>query len=466
MVSSTRPSSGLRRRIVLLTAFLSLGLTACGGDGSGPDDPPSVPGTTVTAARMNDEDLNTIFFLAHEGDTITLPAGHYVFNRSLKLSVNRLTIVGAGDGSDPASNTILSFKGAAESNGVEARYVKGVIFRKFAVEDAVGNAVFVTDSSDVVIDTVRAEWTDDPLHSSQMAYGLYPVASDNVLITNCTAIGTRDAGVYVGQSKNVRVIGNEAYFNVAGVEIENSRNSVVDGNNVHDNTAGILVFALPGAFRFLDNTGTVVRNNTVINNNRPLADTAQGFVRSVPPGTGIMAMAAQDTEILGNVITSHKTASVLAVSFQALGIYFDSDTFDPYLRGLYAHDNKIADFGDAPDGPFADPAGLAPLVSGLFASLEASGLPARMPAIIWDGIVDVTTGSTGANGEGGHYTGNLQICSNGNVTDLPLIPNVISYENIDIDLLALIQGLSAGPIFPFPPRMDCTITLPPVTGLP
>ncbi|MBW8893625.1 MAG: hypothetical protein JF617_16495 [Burkholderiales bacterium] len=126
----------------------------------------------MAAAKMNDEDLNTILFQAREGDTITLPAGRYVFNRSLKLSVNKLTIVGAGNGSDPATNTILSFKGASESNGVEARYVKGVTFRKFAVEDAVGNAVFVTYSSDVVIDTVRAEWTDDPLHSSQMAYGL------------------------------------------------------------------------------------------------------------------------------------------------------------------------------------------------------------------------------------------------------------------------------------------------------
>ena len=468
MFTSTRPVWGHRWRSVLrrisLIASLSLGLTACGG-GSGPDVAPSLPGTTVAAAKMNDEDLSTILFQAHEGDTITLPAGRYVFNRSLKLSVNRLTIVGAGDGSDPESNTILSFKGASESNGVEARYVKGVTFRKFAVEDAVGNAVFVTYSSDVVIDTVRAEWTDDPLHSSQMAYGLYPVTSDNVLITNSKAIGTRDAGVYVGQSQNVRVIGNEAYFNVAGVEIENSRNAVVENNNVHDNTGGILIFALPGAFRFLDNSGTVVRNNTVVNNNRPLADTAEGFVRGVPPGTGVMAMAAQNTEVLGNSITGHKTAGILAVSFQSLGIFFDPTTFDPYLRGFYAHDNTIVDFGAAPDGPFADPAGLAPLVSGLFASLDASGLPARMPAVIWDGIVDVATGSTGASGEGGQYTGNLQICSKGNVTDLPLIPNVISYENMDIDLVALTQGLSAGPIFPFPPRMDCTITLPPVTGL-
>jgi hypothetical protein len=88
--------------------------------------------------------------------------------------------------------------------------------------------------------------------------------------------------------------------------------------------------------------------------------------------------------------------------------------------------------------------------------------------VIWDGIVDPATGTTGAQGQGGSYSGNLQVCATGNPIDptLPMIPDVISYGNMDLDLIALKVGSSAGPVFPFPPRMDCTITLPPVTGRP
>ncbi|MBY0236950.1 MAG: hypothetical protein K2W93_18350, partial [Burkholderiaceae bacterium] len=96
-----------------LVAAFSLGLAACGGGSStltpapapvtpvapAPAPPAAVAGTVVTPAQMNSEDLNTIFFRAREGDTITLPAGKYVFNRTLKLSVNNVTVLGAGNGS-------------------------------------------------------------------------------------------------------------------------------------------------------------------------------------------------------------------------------------------------------------------------------------------------------------------------------------------------------------------------------
>ena len=338
--------------------------------------------------------------------------------------------------------------------------------KAFAVEDAVGNAVFVSDSTDVVIDTVRAEWTSDSLHSSLMAYGLYPVASDNVLVTNSTVIGARDAGIYVGQSTNVRVIDNEVFENVAGIEIENSHNSLVENNDIHGNSGGVLVFALPGTFRFADTDGTIVRNNTMTANNRPIADTAAGFVTATPPGTGVMVMGAQNTEVTGNMITNHDTTGVLAISFVSSGFAFDPAVYDPYLRGVSVHGNTINDFGDAPGGTFADLAGLAPIVSGLFASLKSNGLPERLPAVIWDGVVDPSTGTTGAQGESGNYSDAQRICAKDNITDAPFVDGQISYESIDFDLLALMQGLSAAPFFPFPPRLDCSVVLPAVTGLP
>jgi parallel beta-helix repeat protein len=450
-------------RSTFLTGLIAFTLAGCGGDSA---DLAALPGTVVTPAQMNTEDLNTILFQAKAGDTITLPAGKYTLDGPLIMNVDNVTIAGGGNGTDPAKDTILSFKGAATRDGIQIADVKGVTLTKFGVEDAVGNGIFINRSTDVVMDTVRAEWTTDPVHTSEMAYGLYPVACDNVLVTNSKAIGTRDAGVYVGQSQNIRVVGNDVYYNVAGIEIENSHNAVVEENNVHENSGGILVFALPGTYRFADNNGTVVRNNQIINNNQPIADNATGFVRSVPPGTGVMVLTAQNTEVSGNTIANHKTSGILAVSFQSTGIAYDPATYDPYLRGFYAHDNAITEFGAEPGGAFAE-APLDAIVTGLFAQLTGNSLPARFPAVIWDGIVDPATGTgVGAMGQGGTYPGNLKVCSKGNTTDMPNIAGVISYENMDLDILALLGGTSAAPIFPFPPRMDCTITLPAVTGQP
>ena len=44
--------------------------------------------------------------------------------------------------------------------------------------------------------------------------GLYPVRTRNVLIEDSVAIGASDAGIYVGQSRDVVVRNNRAEYNV------------------------------------------------------------------------------------------------------------------------------------------------------------------------------------------------------------------------------------------------------------
>ena len=57
--------------------------------------------------------------------------------------------------------------------------------------------------------------------------------------------GASDAGIYVGQSKNIVVKRSKAEFNVAGIEIENSMNADVHDNLSTHNAGGILIFDLP-----------------------------------------------------------------------------------------------------------------------------------------------------------------------------------------------------------------------------
>jgi len=446
-------------------------LAGCGGGGD--DDAPAKAGTAVPVADMNDLKLNAILLAAKDGDTISLPAGKFEMLGPLQLTGKKnITLVGTGNGRDPAKDTILTFKTALTQNGLSASSLDGVTFQKFAIEDASGNGLFITNSQNIVMDTLRAEWTTDPQGTSTMAYGLYPVKSDNILVTNSIVAGTRDAGVYVGQSTNIRVTRNDVYLNVAGVEIENSHNAIVEDNDVHENTGGILVFALPGPTRFLDTKDVVVRNNRIFDNNLPPFANAQGLVLTIPPGTGVMVLASQNTEVLGNTITDHKTTGVLITSAIAAGISWNPATldeqgkaYDPYERGVYVHGNTISDFGSEPGGAFADPAALGPFTQGFFAQLAAQSQAQLFPAVLWDGIVDPATGSgLNANGSGGAYAGNLRICSKGNTLHVPLGATA-NFENLDLDLLGLMQGTSQ-PAFHVVPRMDCTITLPEVTGLP
>src|SRR5262249_32822770 len=97
-------------------------------------------------------------------------------------------------------------------------------------------------------------------------YGVYPVSCTGVNLERCTATGIADAGLYVGQSRDIRVHDSEAFGNVTGIEIENSINAVVENNYVHDNSGGILVFVLPNN---VSKAGRdcLVRNNRVIENN-------------------------------------------------------------------------------------------------------------------------------------------------------------------------------------------------------
>lgn len=476
-------------------------LSACGG-GSDPVSAPlgsSTPGNgtssnpldvKLTAAQMNDNDLNTALYQAKVGATITLPAGKFTFKGPLTLDVSGVTVQGQGSGKDPSKDTILSFAGAPSKNGVQVRKVDGVVLRGFAVEDAVGNAVFVQDSQKVVMDNLRAEWTDDPTRKSQMAYGLYPVNCQGVIVKNSKVVGTSDAGVYVGQSTNIRVQNNEAYLNVAGVEIENSTNAIVEDNYVHDNTGGILVFSLPGAYVIKKNANTLVRNNRIINNNQPTALNAAGYVTAVPVGTGVMVLAADNTEIVGNTIDNHLSTAILAVSFQATGFPYNDPTYDPFVRAVYAHGNAIKNTGAKPGGAFASPP-LNAIVEGLFAQLGAMGAPQLFPAGVWDGILDPSQ-SEGLRaipgfaplGVGGTAKPAMAVCIKGNTLDTPNIPGQLSYEAIDLNLIGLqvgqaiqagqlpssvIDGLPADVLdlhFPFPSRLDCTLTLPAIPPMP
>jgi parallel beta-helix repeat protein len=320
------------------------------------------------------------FILAEEGSTIEIPAGFYSFKTQLILdNVNNVTIKGQG-----MDKTVLSFRDL-RAGGEGVKLVgNNVTIEDLSIEDAPGDGVKAQHCDGITFRKVNVTWTNGD-KSKNGTYAIYPVQCKNVLVEECIASHSKDAGIYVGQSENIIVRNCYVFGNVAGIEIENSDNAEVYGNMVKDNSGGILVFNLPGIPK-ADGRGTRIYDNDVIENNHinfatPLSDEPNGnTVTMIPPGTGIIVLAAKEVEIFNNRILRNKTTGVAIASYQITG--FPSEGFEgwsPYTRNVYVHGNQY-------ERPLALP-DLTKEMGQLISVYNAHG-KGKTQDIIYDGIWD------------------------------------------------------------------------------
>ena len=250
------------------------------------------------------------FITAKDSSVIELPEGHYLFSQSLIMDGKKnVTIRGAG-----IEKTVLSFKGQKQgAEGVRISNCNNITIENLSIEDAVGDNLKVTDSDFVVMRNIRSAWTGK-VSSENGAYALYPVLCKNLLIEGCEAIGSSDAGIYVGQSKNVIIRNNKAYYNVAGIESENSSKVEIYDNEIFNNTGGLLIFNLPHLTVYGENVKAY--NNHIYNNNIKNFGVKGSIVSTVPRGTGIIIMATKEVAIYENKIENHKTINASIVSYE------------------------------------------------------------------------------------------------------------------------------------------------------
>ncbi|CAM3848325.1 parallel beta-helix domain-containing protein [Parendozoicomonas haliclonae] len=309
---------------------------------------------------------------AKAGDVIEIPAGTYELDRSLTLNVDGVTIRGAG-----IDKTILNFKN--QLAGAEGVMVTASDFtiEDLAIEDTKGDALKISDGKNIIIRRVRAEWTGGP-STDNGAYGFYPVLTENTLIEDSVVKGASDAGIYVGQSRNIIVRRNLAEYNVAGYEIENSIGADVYENVATNNTGGILIFNMPS----LTQPGHTVRiyNNKVYENNTENFAPKGGPVASVPAGSGILINSNDKVEIFDNELRDNDTAHIIISSLFTANYaeeYAHSENFDPYPEGIQVLDNTYIGGGESP--------GRLELKALKFSMF---GLNGSLPDVLWDGIVD------------------------------------------------------------------------------
>jgi parallel beta-helix repeat protein len=215
------------------------------------------------------------------------------------------------------------------------------------VFDTPGDGIRGDKIDDIAFEGIHVIWPD-VASLDNGAYGLYPVQSNGVTIRDCLVDGARDAGVYVGQSTAILVENNEARGNVAGIEIENSTDAIVRGNHAHDNTAGILVFNLPG-LDIGDGQRTNVYDNDIDNNNVPNFGEPGTVVSMVPPGIGVLLLAADRNEVADNRITNNDSVGIVVLLYSDMLFPPPDDAdFDIYAEGNFVHDNVFEGNGQNP----------------------------------------------------------------------------------------------------------------------
>ena len=354
------------------TRFLALIalVPACGGDADPCD---GVTGACIAlAAGASQTEVQTALIKVEPGGTVAFAAGTFSFTSDLSLDVDGVTVRGAG-----RDATILSFKD--QTVGPQGMLVTAndFLIHDIALEDSPGDALKVLGATGVTIRDVRVEWTGGPKETNG-AYGLYPVQCTDVVIEDSIVEGASDAGIYVGQSKNVVVRRNRAERNVAGIEIENSIGADVYENTATDNTGGILVFNMPNLPQ-PGHTTRVYRNKVIANNTGNFA--AKGAaVASVPAGSGVVINSNDRVEIFDNDIADNQTANVIVSSYFSTGYMNEqgvAKAFDPYPEEIHIHDNRFKGGGDKPDG-----LDLKALKVAMF------GLNGRLPDVLWDGYVN------------------------------------------------------------------------------
>lgn len=272
---------------------------------------------------------------AQSGDTVLVEAG--VYNETVYVDIGGITIKGVVNGDQRPwldGQKVMSdgFNTTGDDFTLEG----------FGIKNYIGNGVLTTGAERVIYRDIIIQDTG--------LYGLYPVESTDILIEHNVVSGIADAGIYVGQSRGPIIVrNNEVFNNVTGIEIENSTNADVYDNYAHDNSGAILVFLLPNNPSRVG-YNTRVYNNRIENNNHPNFGKPNSTVSKVPPGTGIMIMTADSTEVFNNTITGNQSFGIGLTSLYTL--YTRDTVFDLGVlpENNWIHDNIFENNGYAPQG--------------------------------------------------------------------------------------------------------------------
>ncbi|WP_026810499.1 parallel beta-helix domain-containing protein [Arenibacter latericius] len=271
---------------------------------------------------------------ANPGDLIQVFPGTYyetVYIDKDNISVQGIIIKGEWPTLD----------GKKELNDAFLYSGNSIHIENFKIMNYKGNGIMGQAGNNFVL---RNNWIMDA-----GVYGIFPQYGKNGLVEHNVLSGIEDAAIYVGMCDNIDVLHNEVFNSVAGIEIENSRHALVENNYAHNNTGGILAFITPG-LPIKTAYDIIIRNNFIVNNNHPNFGAPGSIVAGIPPGTGILVMAADDVIIENNIISGNDNAGITIVDLATGGSTSNDRNSEPNPDRIVILDNFMHNNGNNPTG--------------------------------------------------------------------------------------------------------------------
>ncbi len=286
---------------------------------------PALSGAATTIIVRPGQSIQAAVDAASPGDTILVEPGSYaepgvacpanpVQACGVAISKDGIRLIGLTHGRrhvalvNPGGQDVgiqVAKTGDPACLGDPARTVQGSLVQGFTVSG------FGSDGLDVVcadgwrVSGVRAV--------GDAEYGIFPSLTGPGRVDHSFASGANDTGIYVGQSRGVRVDHNLAAGNVSGFEIENSSAVRLDHNEATGDTAGILSFTLP-FLAVTSNSGNRIDHNLVLANNKANTCTPGGDVCDVPAGSGIAVVAADTNQVDHNQVHGNNSFGIIVAN--------------------------------------------------------------------------------------------------------------------------------------------------------
>jgi len=252
------------------------------------------------------ESIQATVDAAPAGSTIFIEPGTYTEAISIaKPGLHLIGLAGPGNSEPVIENPGSADTGITVASPSPGSTLNGFVLQNLIVRDFLENGVLLAGVNHFVISNVQA------INNGE--YGLFPIFSVFGLIANCTAQGSNDTGIYVGESSQILLTHNLVFDNVNGLEIENSSFVVAAGNVSRDNTVGILEDLLPG-LTIETSAFNVIANNIVVHNNRPNTAAAGDVAAAEPSGIGILMVGGSYNVTIGNFVSQNGYAGIVLVS--------------------------------------------------------------------------------------------------------------------------------------------------------
>ena len=289
---------------------------------------------------------------AQPGDTVLVKPG--VYHQAVLITTDGITLRGSGDflggtvieppASPPhnlcnnphifgATGVCIFAKQVNPKNGKVITPVYDDTVTGLYVKGFASNGVFGYGTYGLTVQRVKAVNNGE--------YGISRFESTKTLFANDIAIGSEEAGFYVGDSPNAATVvrDNVAQANALGIFVRHARGVTVMNNRATGNCQGVLVLddGQPGGAG-----NAVVQSNSVFRNNKSCPGNEEA-----PPlqGGGILLVGATQTKVVSNSVkgnrgTQFNSGGIVVVS--AAPFHGSDPQFDTIARNTAFRD-KPAD---------------------------------------------------------------------------------------------------------------------------